>query len=240
VVGGRRHGWVHGAGEEVRTGRRVLVASATLLVLMAIGGTLLATGAGNRDGDPRQTESIQTSELPAGGGVPGLSDPARPTSVGSTTSLDPRTGEATTSPSTGAGDDRTSGNGDDDDGSANAAATDRDRDGGGNGNRGDGATDDSRDGGDSRDSGDSRDDPANDRSSRPAGDGTRRGDGRYASDPSDPSGTTDPPTTGDQPFTAPDRSDAPPVTPAPGAPAPHPQPDQDLVENLFGMLLGSG
>jgi hypothetical protein len=237
VVGGRRHGRVHGAGEEVRTGRRVLVASATLLVLMAIGGTLLATGAGNRDGDPRQTESIQTSELPAGGGVPGLSDPARPTSVGSTTSLDPRTGEATTSPSTGAGDDRTSGNGNDDDdnGSANVAATDRDRDGrAGNGNRGDDATDDSRD------SADSRDDPADDPSSRPSGDGTRRGDGRYASDPSDPSGTTDPPTTGDQPFTAPDRSGAPPATTAPGAPAPHPQPDQDLVENLFGMLLGSG
>jgi hypothetical protein len=188
------------------------VASATLLVLMAVGGTLLATGAGNRHGERRPADSIQTSEHPDGGGVPGLSDPARPTSIGSSSSIDSRTGEPTTSSSTAADGGRTSrdSDGNDDgsgDGSANASTTERDGDQG------------------------SHDGPAGDRDS--GGDGTRHGDGRYASDPSD---TTDPPTTGGPPVTAPERPDSPPTTSAP--PAPAPQPDQNLIENLFEILLG--
>jgi molecular chaperone DnaK len=207
-----------GGGEPERVGRRVLLASAVLLVLMAVAGTLLATGAGNRDGDQRPVDSIQTSEHP-GGVVPGLSDPARPTSVGSDSSLDSRSGDATTSsssPSTS---------------EDNTSAGDR----GPDGTTGDGGPDDHGENDGDDDPGDggwSRDDRGDDRTGR----GDDRGDDQDDSDRSDP---TNPPTTGRPTVTAPERPDSPPTTapPAP-APQPQPQPEDNLVDNLFQILLG--
>lgn len=209
------------------TSRRVVVASVTLVAVMAAVGSLLIGGA-DAGIDQQQVDAVETSEHPASTGAPRLSDPADPTAIGSRppgTEVLPPSSTSTEPPATTAGH-ATSTEPERDDGWW-AGATPRD-------GTGTGGTDD-------MDGTGGAGGTAGGSPTTGITDGTGSGTGSGRGDASGPSGTTAPPTSAPPTSTtaAPERPSATTATTdRDQPPAPPPQTTAPLITaDLLGLLF---